>query len=328
MASNPVIERASQISERAFREIEFKLEPWFRTKFMNVGPAPVPGSGIQFDTEPQPGDWLDYETTGADAGGFGSTISNVNGQLLKGDAGADAHTVAETIQATNSSGNRATGLVISADASTADDSGDRATGLAITTAGDIDANQFGITVLQGIGPGGFGSSATAFQSSTAVGNAGEDGLSHANGVIALAASNGTNAGSSAQAFGGTAEIGGGGNATGIAIDSGNSGTGAAVGANIVGRSRDGGAGPATGMTLTGLVDATSSGDAVGANILANNIGTASGTSTGLIVRANNTTGGTNIPAQFYANNVLVMQVDEDGTIHVLTGAGTALVADL
>jgi len=43
--------------------------------------AKASGSGIQFDTEPQSGDWLDVETTGTDAGGFGMHFTDSGGGI-------------------------------------------------------------------------------------------------------------------------------------------------------------------------------------------------------------------------------------------------------
>src|SRR5262249_52280676 len=48
------------------------------------GSDPIPGlggggGGIQFDTEPQSGDWLDVETTSTDGNGYGATFTDSGG---------------------------------------------------------------------------------------------------------------------------------------------------------------------------------------------------------------------------------------------------------
>lgn len=47
MSDAPLIDRLSQISPKALRELEFWLEPWFRTKHMDLAPpaAPPPPTG-------------------------------------------------------------------------------------------------------------------------------------------------------------------------------------------------------------------------------------------------------------------------------------------
>jgi hypothetical protein len=56
--------------------------------FGSAASSPAPsGSGIQFDTSPQSGDWLDIETTGTDASGLGVNIADTGGGVSIGSTG-------------------------------------------------------------------------------------------------------------------------------------------------------------------------------------------------------------------------------------------------
>lgn len=51
----------------------------------------APAGGIQFNTEPQSGGWLDIETTGGDGSGLGLHLQNVEAVEIDSDAGIVLH---------------------------------------------------------------------------------------------------------------------------------------------------------------------------------------------------------------------------------------------
>lgn len=56
---------------------------------MKQAASATPGGGIQFDTEPQAGDWLDVETTGTDGSGYGMHLTAAATARVDSDTGIE-----------------------------------------------------------------------------------------------------------------------------------------------------------------------------------------------------------------------------------------------
>lgn len=106
----------------------------FVPPFGSAATSSAGGTGIQFDTEPQSGSWLDVETTGADANGNAVTFTDNSGNgwtflnngfgnhgaglyVQSDDASASGFPTAFQVQANETNAATAVGVSVNADAS-------------------------------------------------------------------------------------------------------------------------------------------------------------------------------------------------------------------